>query len=76
MPSSLRVSAKMGYSNLNSVIWGLLLPAIVVGQHVVTVSVGICLPGLESTPFIATGGPGPFATGVLPATQCVIWTCR
>ena len=73
MPSSLRVSAKMGYSILNSVICGLLLPAIVVGQHVVTVSVGTCLPGLESTLFIATGGPGPgpSATGVLPAKPCV-----
>lgn len=66
----------MGHSALNIVICALLLPAMALGQNVVTVSVGTCLPGLESASFLGTSGLSlsslPTVTGVISNQTCVI----
>ncbi len=61
---------------LNFAVCGFLLSTLAVGQYVVTVSMGTCLPGLGSMSFISTGGPGPSAlpasAGVMPNKSCVV----
>lgn len=66
----------MGHLNLNFVFCSLLLSTMAVGQYVVTVSVGTCLPSLGSMSFINSGGPEPSGlpagSGVMPNKPCVI----
>lgn len=66
----------MGHLNLNFVFCSLLLSTIAVGQYVVTVSVGTCLPSLGSMSFINTVGPEPSGlpagSGLMPNKPCVI----
>ena len=60
---------------MNVVVSGLLLTTMAVGQYVVTVSLGTCLPGLGAMSLISTGGPGPSALpagpGVMSNRPCV-----
>lgn len=54
----------MGNLNLNLIVCGLLLSTLAVGQDVVTVTLGTCLPNLGFMSLTGTAGPGPSA---LPA---------
>ena len=59
----------MAPPNLNSLLCALLISTMAVGQDVVTVSIGTCLPGLGSLP-----GPSgiPVGGGMMPNKPCVI----
>ena len=61
--------------NLKFVVCSLLLSTMAVGQYVVTVPLGTCLPSLGSISFVSTGGPSPSALPagavVTPSQPCV-----
>ena len=64
--------ARMGNLNMIVVVRALLFSTMAVGQDVVTVSIGTCLPGVGSTTFISESGSGASALPADPgSTPCV-----